>query len=111
MENQERGTVGFVILQRRLATFLLALAGAVCVHWVVYSALLPILNESVRSDAGHGYLPVASSLVLPAGLLSLCWFSVRSARDAFVGHELTTPLLAGVGTRVGVTGDALPLLL
>ena len=74
-------------LQRRLATLLLALVGAVSVHWVVYSALQ-------TNSIGHGYLPVASSLVLPAGLVSLCWFSVRSARNAFVGHELSTPVLA-----------------
>ena len=83
-------------LQRRLATFLLALAGAVSIHWVVYSVLMPVLAGHVELRDGHGYLPVASSLVLPAGVLSVCWFSVRSARSAFVGYELTSGRLGVV---------------
>lgn len=85
---------------RRMAFWMLAVAGVAVGHLVGYTVAHPDAATREAALGGHAYLGPAATALIPLGIAAALWWAVRSARALGMGGQLDPWRLAA--TQIGV---------
>lgn len=85
---------------RRLAFWMLALAGVAVGHIAGYALAHPGSAAREAALGGHAYLPVAATVVVPIGVVAALVWAIRTARSLGLGGEIEVRHL--VAAQVGL---------
>lgn len=81
---------------RRLTFWVLAVAGVAVGHVIGYGLAHPDQAARELALVGHSYFSPVATVVVPAGVVLLLVYAVRTGRDLGMGDDLSAARLAGV---------------